>query len=116
MQRQPIGCNNIPCFLPWTAPIEGSFCEGCVAAASLLIASRGGVSPQKFEKRALTIFRLEPGPYESAHQLDCSILLPTAMATELKALSKVFVSKSSKQQTSAVIDRQHGFWNTTETN
>jgi len=30
-----------------------------VAAASLLIASRGGVNPQKFEKRALTIFRLE---------------------------------------------------------
>jgi len=27
-----------------------------VAAASLLIASRGGASPQKFEKRALTIF------------------------------------------------------------
>ena len=29
---------------------------------------------------ALTIFRLEPGPYESAHQLDCSFLLPTATA------------------------------------
>jgi len=51
-----------------------------VAAASLLIASRGGASPQKFEKRALTIFRLEPDPYESAHQLDCSFLLPTATA------------------------------------
>jgi len=51
-----------------------------VAAASLLIASRGGASPQKFEKRALTIFRLEPDPYESAHQLDCSSLLPTAKA------------------------------------
>ena len=51
-----------------------------VAAASLFIASRGGASPQKFEKRALTIFRLEPDPYESAHQLDCSFLFPTAMA------------------------------------
>jgi len=51
-----------------------------VAAASLLIASRGGASPQKFEKRALTIFRLETDPYESAHQLDCSCLLPTATA------------------------------------
>jgi len=29
-----------------------------VAAASLLIASRGGASTQKFEKRALTMFRL----------------------------------------------------------
>ena len=43
-----------------------------VAAASLLIASRGGASLQKFEKCALTSFRLEPDPYESAHQLDCS--------------------------------------------
>ena len=51
-----------------------------VAAASLIIASRGGASPQKFDKRALTIFRLEPDPYESAHQLDCSFLFPTAMA------------------------------------
>ena len=51
-----------------------------VAAASLLIASRVGASPQKFEKRALTIFRLEPDPYESAHQLDCSFLSPTATA------------------------------------
>ena len=51
-----------------------------VAAASLFIASRGGASPQKFEKRALTTFRLESDPYESAHQLDCSFLLPTAKA------------------------------------
>jgi len=51
-----------------------------VAAASLLIANRGRASPQKFEKRALTIFGLEPEPYESAHQLDCSFLLPTATA------------------------------------
>jgi len=51
-----------------------------VAAASLFIASRERASPQKFEKRALTIFRLEPYPYESAHQLDCSFLLPTATA------------------------------------
>jgi len=80
-----------------------------VAAANLLIASRGGASPQNFEKRALTIFRLEPGPYESAHQLDCSPLFPTAMATELWALSKFFVSKSNKQQTSAAIGRQHDF-------
>jgi len=52
----------------------------CVAAASLFIASRGGASPQNFEKRALTTFRLEPDPYESAHQLDCSFLFPTAIA------------------------------------
>jgi len=51
-----------------------------VAAASLLIASRGVASPQKFEKRALTIFRLEPDPYESAHQLDCIFVFLTAMA------------------------------------
>ena len=37
-------------------------------------------SPQKFEKRALTNFRVESDPYESAHQLDCSFLLPTAKA------------------------------------
>ena len=80
-----------------------------VAAASLLIASRGGASLQNFEKRALTIFRLEPGPYESAHELNCSLLFPTAMATEPKALSKFFVSKSNEQQTSGAIDRQHGF-------
>ena len=47
----------------------------CVAAASLIITSRGGASPQKFEKRTLTIFRLEPDRYESAHQLGCSFLL-----------------------------------------
>jgi len=51
-----------------------------VAAASLFIASRGGASPQNFEKRALTTFRLESDPYESAHQMDCSFLLPTAKA------------------------------------
>ena len=49
-----------------------------VAAASHFIVSHGGASPQKFEKRALTIFRLEPDRYESAHQLDCSLLFPTA--------------------------------------
>jgi len=38
-----------------------------VEAASLLIASRGGASPQKFEKKTLTIFYLEPDPYESVH-------------------------------------------------
>jgi len=75
-----------------------------------------GASPQNFEKRALTIFRLEPDRYESAHQLNCSLLLPIAMATESKALSKLFVGKSNKQQISAAIDRQHGFWKTTETN
>jgi len=64
----------------------------------------------------LAIFRLEPGPYKSAHQLNCSPLFPTAMVTELKALSKFFVSKSSKQQTSAAIGRQHSFWNATKTN
>ena len=83
--------------------------DSVVATAILLIASRGGASLQNFEKRALTIFRLEPGPYESAHQLNCSLLFPTAMATEPKALSKFFVSKSNEQQTSGAIDRQHGF-------
>jgi len=34
-----------------------------VAVASLLIASCWRASPQKFEKRVLTIFRLEPDPY-----------------------------------------------------
>jgi len=29
MQRQLRGCNNIPPFLQWTAPIAHSFCEGC---------------------------------------------------------------------------------------
>jgi len=38
----------------------------------------GGASPQKFEKGVLTIFRLEPDPYESAHQSDCSFFFPTA--------------------------------------
>ena len=28
MQRQRKGCNNIPSFLQWTAPIARSFCEG----------------------------------------------------------------------------------------
>ena len=51
-----------------------------VAAARLLTASRGGASPQEFEQRALTTFRLESDHYESAHQLDCSFLLPTAKA------------------------------------
>jgi len=51
-----------------------------LAAASLLIASRGGASLQNFEKCTPTIFRIEPDPYESAHQLDCSLLYPTAMA------------------------------------
>jgi len=60
-----------------------------VAAASLLIASRGGASPQKFEKRVLTIFRLGPGPYESAHQPDCSLLLPTAMANRVVSTQKI---------------------------
>jgi len=60
-----------------------------VAAASLVIASRGGASPQKFEKRALTIFRLESGPYESAHQLDCSLLFPTAMTNRVKGTQQI---------------------------
>jgi len=87
-----------------------------VAAASLLIASRGGASPQKFEKRALTIFRLEPEPYKSAHQLNCSLLFPTAMANGIESTRPILVIKSNKQQTSAAIDHQHSFWNTTETN
>ena len=97
-------------------PEDAQYVLLVVAAASLLIASRGGASPQNFEKHALTIFCLEPGPYESAHQLNCSLMFPTAMATESKALSKFFVSKSNKQQTSEAIDHQHGFWNTTEAN
>ena len=60
-----------------------------VAAATFLIASRGGASPQKFEKRALTIFRLGPVPYESAHQLDCSLLFPTAMANRIVSTQKI---------------------------
>jgi len=63
-----------------------------VAAASLLIASRGGASPPKFEKRALTIFRLEPDPYESAHQLDCSFLFPTAMANATERYNHFLLS------------------------
>jgi len=66
-----------------------SFHVTTVAAASLLIASRGGASPQTFEKRALTIFRLEPDPHESAHQLDCSLLLPTAMANRVVSTQKI---------------------------
>jgi len=44
---------------------QGLFSVVIVVAANLLIASRGGASPQNFEKRVLTIFRLnrEPGPY-----------------------------------------------------
>jgi len=87
-----------------------------VEAASLLIASRGGASPQKFEKRALTIFFLEPDPYNSAHQLNCSLLFPTAMLNGIESTRPILVIKPNKQQTSATIDRQHDFWNTTETN
>ena len=56
-----------------------------VAAARLLIASRGGASPQKFEKRAVAIFRLESDPYESVHQLSCSLLFPTAMVDGIES-------------------------------
>jgi len=28
-QHQLRGCNNVPSFLQWTAPIAHSFCEGC---------------------------------------------------------------------------------------
>jgi len=55
----------------------------------VLITSCGGACPQKFEKRALTIFRLKPGPYKSAHQLDCSLLLPTAMANRVVSTQKI---------------------------
>ena len=82
-----------------------------VAAASLSTASRGGASPQNFEKRALTIFRREPGPYESAHQLNCSLLFPTAMAKGIESTQpNSLLAKSNKKQTSAAIDRQHRFW------
>jgi len=57
-----------------------------VAAASLFIANRRGASPQKFEKRALTIVRLQRDPCESAHQLDCSLLFPTAIANGTEKL------------------------------
>jgi len=80
-----------------------------VAAASLLIASRGGASPQKFEKRALTIFCLERDPYNSAHQLNCSLLFPTAMVNGIESTRPILVIKPNKQQTSATIDQQHGF-------
>ena len=63
-----------------------------VAAVSLLIASRRGASPQKFEKRALTIFCLEPDPYESAHQLDCSFLFPTTMANGTERYNNFLLS------------------------
>jgi len=63
-----------------------------VAAARLLIASRGGASPQKFEKRALTIFRLEPKPYKSAHQLNCSLLFPTAMVNGIERYNNFLLS------------------------
>jgi len=63
-----------------------------VAAASLLIASRGGACPQKFEKRALTIFCLEPDSYESVHQLDCSFLFPTAMANGTERYNNFLLS------------------------
>jgi len=69
--------------------INGRLPVDIVAAASLLIASRGGASPQKFEKRVLKIFRLGPDPYESAHQLDCSLLLPTAMANRVVNAQKI---------------------------
>ena len=60
--------------------------ERRVAAASLLIGSRWG----DFEKRALTIFRLEADPYESAHQLNCSLLLPSQQwQTESNALRPI---------------------------
>jgi len=78
---------------------------GSVAAASLLIASRGVASPQKFEKRVLTIFRLEPDPYESAHQLDCSFLFPTAIATESKAAQfPVIKSNNNKLQRRLIVN------------
>jgi len=59
----------------------------------------GGASPQKFEKRALTIFRLEPDPYESVHQLDCSPLFPTGMANGTERYNKFLVIRSKKQTT-----------------
>ena len=63
-----------------------------VAAASLLFASRGGACPQKFQKRALTIFRLEPDPCESADQLDCSLLFPTAIPNGTERLHNLLLS------------------------
>jgi len=56
MQRQPRGCNNIPSFLQWTAPIARSFCEGCtwhhlhiLVKAPLCCDWKGGVeSAQSF--------------------------------------------------------------------
>jgi len=76
-----------------------------VVAASLLIASRGGASPQKFEKRALTIFHLEPDPCESAHQLDCSLLFPTAIANGTERLHNFLLSDptSNKNQRRLIV-------------
>ena len=69
----------------------------------------GGASPHKFEKRPLTIFRLEPDPYKSVHQLNCSLLFPTAMVNGIESTRPILVIKSNKQQTSAAIDHQHSF-------
>jgi len=55
--------NRSAVFRNISAAWENNTNKGSVAAASLLIASRGGASPQKLEKRVLTIFRLEPDPY-----------------------------------------------------
>jgi len=44
---------------------------------------------------------------ESAHQLNCSLLLPSAMANGIESIQpNSLLSKSNKQQTSAAIDRQ----------
>ena len=44
----------------WLSATDNLRLDKGVAAASLLIASRGGANPQSFKKRALTILRLEP--------------------------------------------------------
>jgi len=65
-----------------------------------LFASRRGPSPQNFEKRALTIFRLEPDPYEFVHQLIC-----TAIANgKQSAQFLVIKSNNSKLQRQMMVN------------
>ena len=108
---QRLSSNTLAPFLPTFRIVK---LTAFVATASLLIASRGEASLQKFEKCALTIFCLEPDPYKSAHQPDCSFFSLQQWPMEPKGTT-ISCYQTSKQ-TSAAINRQHAFWNTTETN
>ena len=85
-----------------------------VAAASLLIASRGGASPQKFEKRAPDNLSPRTWPLRIRASTELQSLVPYSNGKRNRKYSTNSCYKT--QQTSAAIDRQHGFWNTTETN